>query len=166
LIKNDNIELDQQGEENLAPQLMDRAYALLSRREHSAHELKQKLARKAPREVCNEVVEQLTRLGDQSDERFAEMLCRSRFNAGKGPIRLQRELQDHQIEEHLAEAAMAEYEDSWSDLAEQVRIRKFGDKSPHSYADWAKQARFLQQRGFAPGQIVNYTGSFQGSSRD
>ncbi len=165
MINSDNSGQDRPQEAELDCQLIDRAYALLSRREHSAHELRQKLKQKfAGRlgdETCDEIVGRLTRQGAQSDERFAEMLCRSRFNAGKGPVRLQRELQEHQIEDHLIDAAMTQYNDSWRDLAEQVRGRKFGCSPPSSYAEWAKQARFLQQRGFSTAQIRQYSESIE-----
>ena len=45
------------------------------------------------------------------------------------------------------------------DLAARVRTSKFGSQPPSSYREWAKQARFLQQRGFTAEQIGSFDGS-------
>jgi regulatory protein len=136
--------------------LRDKAYRLLARREQSRWELRRKLEFDEHPQLVNKLLGDLMDQGAQSDFRFAEQLCRSRFNNGKGPVKLQYELNRHQIEESLVAQVMSDYEDKWLGLAIEVRQRKFGSKVPASYKDWAKQARFLQQRGFAPDQIEPY----------
>ena len=135
-------------EDNTLAKLTKKAYDLLARREQSARELGRKLARIGPGEVVEAVITDLQQAGYQSDQRFAEMLCRTRFNSGKGPLKIRMELKEHDITDDLIRAAMDPFNGEWQALAEQVRTKKFGSGQPASYNDWVKQARFLQQRGF------------------
>jgi len=43
----------------------------------------------------------------------------------------------------------------WKRELEQVRRKKFGSRTPKTFTERAKQARFLQYRGFALDQIQN-----------
>ena len=152
--------------------LRDKAYRLLARREHSAAELRRKLLQPpAPRyngdqsqsrsnkravdaEVVARVIAELIDAGAQSDARFVEQRCRWRYQTGHGPIKLRHELAQHCIAADLIDQAMRDYQGKWRELADTVRCRKFGESRPASYAEWAKQARFLQQRGFASEHIT------------
>lgn len=136
--------------------LKDKAYQLLARREYSAFELRQKLKNLAPSDIVAQVLDALIGQDMQSDRRFAEMLCRSRFNAGKGPVLLKHELNEHNIAADLIENVMAVYDYQWTTSAQQVRIHKFGEQPPTNFKAWAKQARFLQQRGFTSAQIGRF----------
>ena len=152
-----NIENTSENSKDLDEALVrDKAYGLLSRREYSARELTQKLAKWASAGLIEQIIGELQKAGAQSDERFAEMLCRSRYNNGKGPVRIRLELSNHGIDDDLIQAAMAPYSGEWRALAEQVRARKFGAEPPASYSEWAKQARFLQQRGFGTEHVAGY----------
>ncbi len=136
--------------------LKNKAHRLLARREYSVFELRQKLENLAPSPVCTQILDGLVQQGMQSDTRFAEMLCRSRFNGGKGPVMLRYELNEHKIDPDLIERALAVYQGQWAESAAQVRIRKFGEKPPENFEEWAMQARFLQQRGFTSAQIGQF----------
>lgn len=94
--------------------------------------------------------------GAQSDIRFAEQRCRWRYQNGTGPLKLEYELADHQIPKSLIAQVMADYDKKWQDLADKVLRKKFGTATPANYSEWAKQARFLQQRGFSQDQIKPY----------
>ena len=153
-----NNDKDQSEEPEYAALLTDRAYKMLARREYSAHELRQRFRQQAPEQICELVIENLIAENAQSDHRFAEMLCRSRYNAGKGPVKLIHELNSHYIDPIIIEQAMAPYDGLWKDLANQVRIRKFGEKPPVDFKEWARQARFLQGRGFSSDQIEQFDG--------
>jgi len=137
--------------------LVVKAYRLLAKREYSYHELLQKFLRQASQEDCEEVMRQLISRNAQSDRRFAESLCRSRYGAGKGPDLLRYELRNHRIEDELIETAMEPYSNDWKTLAEQVRKKKFGDELPTEYPELAKQLRFLRQRGFSQAELSQYT---------
>lgn len=125
----------------------------LARREHSAYELRQKLKPKAPADLIDELIESLLKDDLVSDERFAHMLCRSRFNRGVGPVRIEYELNKHQIRVEWAEQAIAKYEHQWVDHLQALNTRKYGDIPPTDYKAWAKRARFFQGRGFTTSQI-------------
>lgn len=130
------------------------AMNVLARREHSEFELRRKLSLKAEvPDLVDELIEILLEDDLLSDERFAFMLCRSRFNKGVGPVRLEHELNQHQIQPMWAEAAMEKYADAWIDHLQSLNLRKYGELPPEDYKAWAKRARFFQQRGFTPSQI-------------
>ncbi len=139
--------------------LKDKAYQLLARREHSCHELRQKLARHDRDGQLESVMDALMIENAISDYRFAESLARSRYRAGKGPLVLEQELCHHRIAEEIIRQVMTGYQDAWRNLAEEVRRKKYGTAPPETYAEWAKQARFLQQRGFTAAEIGHYDGS-------
>ncbi len=151
-----NYDCEQDNDGSLRKSLTDRAHGYLVRREHSAWELFRKLKDHGPFAVVEQVIRQLQDRGEQSDTRFAEMLCRSRFNRGKGPVKLLHELKEHRIDSEIISAAMSEYEDRWTELAKLVRSKKFGDDLPGSLQEWSRQARFLQQRGFSTSHFGRY----------
>ena len=90
----------------------------------------------------------LVREGLLSDERFCEVFVRNRAGSGYGPLRIRQELTQRGIDEALAGQALAAVEADWAALAAEVRRRRFGERLPRGYPEWAKQARFLQYRGF------------------
>ena len=155
-----NIKIDKLVErrpiDDTVKELAQRACRLLARREFSAYELKQRFADSFSLDDCEEMLQHLIKQGAQSDDRFAEMLCQSRVDAGKGPVRIYQELQQHCISEETIVQAMTPYRGQWSHLAEQVRSRKFGPNYPTDTREWVRQLRFLQQRGFGEAEIAQY----------
>ncbi|MEX2443182.1 MAG: regulatory protein RecX [Alkalispirochaeta sp.] len=92
------------------------AAEMLSRREHSAVELRRKLRAKGfGPAACGVALGRLEDRGYQSDERFAEMWIRTRMR-GKGTSRraLLTALADKGIERETAAAAVAAYEEEHS----------------------------------------------------
>ncbi|MGD8177057.1 regulatory protein RecX [Marinimicrobium sp. ARAG 43.8] len=132
------------------------AMNLLARREHSRAELHEKLSRRfsdtAMAEQLNEVLERLKEQSLQSDERFAEAFVRSRESQGKGPMRIMQELRFKGVDDSLIDACLDDRDERWWALAREVRVKRFGDQPVLSPKDKAKQARFLQYRGFSPEQ--------------
>jgi regulatory protein len=57
------------------------------------------------------------------------------------------------MEDSLIDAGLAAYRSHWPELAEQVRLKKFGPARPADFRERSRQMRFLQQRGFAGEQI-------------
>ena len=133
--------------------LWARAMRALARREHSEHELRQKFKAGAPDELIDELIEALLRDDLLSDARFAQMLCRSRYKRGVGPVKIKYELQQHGILSEWIEQAMTEYEAQWVDQLSALRSRKYGERLPQDYREWARQARFFQGKGFTHEQI-------------
>ncbi|MEQ1440492.1 regulatory protein RecX [Fontimonas sp. SYSU GA230001] len=129
------------------------ALRLLSRREHSAAELKYKLGRRGHEEgQAQEIVERLGTAGWQSDARYAEMLLRNRADRGYGPLRVRAELEAARVADAIIRAAFEAADVDWDARACAVHARRFG-QPPQSAAEWQKQYRYLAARGFESGQI-------------
>lgn len=127
--------------------LKSRALRLLARREHSRAELMQKLATDGTREDIQTVLTQLEQSGLLSDARFAEAYVSSRA-ARTGSAKLRHGLRARGIADEIIAAALPAAEKDEIGRAREVWRRKFG-AAPADRADYARQARFLQQRGFA-----------------
>ena len=135
-------------------QTWDVALGLLSRREHSKQELEAKLlSRKAPPDIVRQVLVDLKQSGYLSDQRFTEVFVRSRMARGHGPLKIRQELSARGIKEDVIEQHMDHSEQTWESILYQVWAKKYGAVMPSSYQQWAKQARFLQSRGFTSEQI-------------
>jgi regulatory protein len=93
------------------------------------------------------LITELEQRGWLSDERYTEQLVHAR-KSRFGSLRVAHELREHGVPEHLIEEAVAMLRDDELDNARAVWRKKFGDELPKNRADWAKQARFLQGRGF------------------
>lgn len=129
------------------------ALRLLARREHSLHELRAKLLHRGHAPAAVDVV--IGRLAARqliSDARFAGSLVRHGSARGHGPVRIRAELRRQGIAEDLIQAEFAAADCDWTQLAIRVRARKFGTPKPANSAERAKQARFLQYRGFTADQ--------------
>jgi len=131
----------------LSRSLKGKALRLLARREHSRAELSQKLSADGTREDIQAVLDQLEQSGLLSDARFAESFVSSRA-ARVGNARLRYDLRAKGIADDLIAAALPAETDSETSRAREVWQRKFG-VAPTDRADYARQARFLQSRGFA-----------------
>lgn len=130
------------------------ALDLLTRREHSRHELHSKLVSKGcPDHIAGEALADLESSRLLSDRRFAENLVQTRRQRGYGPLRIQREMLDKGVDGELIQRSLDAGDLQWVELSKHVRRKRFGDKLPSNYAERAKQARFLQYRGFTFDQI-------------
>jgi regulatory protein len=140
---------------------MDAAQRLLAQREQSAEELRTKLTRKGhSAEMAQCVIEELQRLDLQSDERFLDSFFRGRLSKGHGPVRIRHDLNQKGIAESLVEEVLTQPAEFWLELAEQVRVKRFGEELPvGDSASWTAQARFLARRGFPSDLIYRVLGS-------
>jgi Uncharacterized protein conserved in bacteria len=130
------------------------AVRLLARREHSVEELRRKLVTKGyPAETIEPVIQKLTGKRLVSDERFTSSFVHHHAKRGQGPVRIRAELRQQGIADSQAEEALRSAEVDWVQLAREVRRRKFGTSPPRSPGERAKQARFLQYRGFDAEQL-------------
>jgi regulatory protein len=130
------------------------ALALLARREHSRRELERKLAARGfPAEVVASALADLERAGALADARFTDTFVRSRIAKGQGPQRIRAELAQRGIGEDEADGGLRAADVDWLATIRAVRAKRFGPEQPRDYAERARQARFLQYRGFDAGQI-------------
>ena len=130
------------------------AVRLLARREHSIDELRRKLLSKGyPPDTIEPVVQKLAGKRLVSDERFTSSFVHHHAKRGQGPVRIRAELRQQGIADPQVEEALRSADIDWVQLAREVRRRKFGATAPRSLGERAKQARFLQYRGFDAEQL-------------
>jgi regulatory protein len=130
------------------------ALGLLARREHSRVELERKLSARAfASEVIAATLDELERCGALAAGRFTESFIRSRLARGQGPNRVRHELAHRGIADEAIAAALADSQWDWLEAAHRARVKRFGPTPPRSFAERAKQVRFLEYRGFAAEQI-------------
>ena len=166
--------------------LLAKAVAILSRRECSEKELRQRLQRYTDdMGAINAVVSRLQRENWQSDERFVESFVQSREQRW-GNQKIFHALSQHDLDSEQLSELKEELKDSEYQRAREVWIRRFGDKYGVSLYDTetsgddeflseteqqsfeeqakekAKQLRFLASRGFSADvvyKVVNSRGA-------
>jgi regulatory protein len=135
------------------------AIALLARRDFASNELREKLrAQGFDDGTAAAVIAELTRSGTVSDERYAQNYVAYHAGRGQGPLRIAAQLRRHGLAPAAVDAALARGPD-WSTLATKVCRAKFGPEPPSSWSQKARQARFLQYRGFSSDHIRAATGA-------
>jgi regulatory protein len=135
------------------------AVALLARRDFASGELRVRLAARGFDEVAAvAAIEELAREGAVNDERYAQNYVAYHAGRGQGPIRIAAELRRQGLAAAIIEAALAGGPD-WTTLARRARSARFGRQPPASWAEKARQARFLQYRGFSSDHIRAATGA-------
>ncbi|HHS99325.1 MAG TPA: regulatory protein RecX [Thiomicrospira sp.] len=154
----------------LAKKIEAKAVALLAMREHGSKELQQKLLKKFPEttELLAEYSEQpglVKQLVDdvlalckqnnwQSDERYLEQAVRNYVAKGHGPQKIRQKLQQACYDSDLISAALDWDESDWTELAQTVLEKKYGDsQKPAEQKEQARRMRFLQSRGFSQSTI-------------
>ena len=128
---------------------------LVSRREHSRHELMQKLAKRYPQTslIIEEALDKLEINKILDDERFAEMYINARARKGFGPKKIEMELNAKCVDSILISNALGVYE-TWLENAQKELKKKFKDQKPTDYQSKMKQKQFLFTRGFS-GSIID-----------
>ncbi len=134
------------------------AVALLARRDYSTRELRQKLKERGYLEHAIEpVLIDLEETRKLDDQRYGANVVATRSRRAYGPARIRNELRRKGVAAEAIETAMAggEGEESpdYFRLAREARIRKFGPELPTDRKEKARQARFLQYRGFSTDHI-------------
>jgi regulatory protein len=135
------------------------ALALLARRDWLTGELSTRLLSSGcdPQATVT-VIADLVQERLLNDVRYAERYVASRAERGRGPLRIAADLACLGAARELIEAAVESGPD-WCALAGVVRRRKFGVSPPDSWPEKARQARFLQYRGFSADHIRAATGA-------
>jgi regulatory protein len=130
------------------------ALGFLARREHSRRELMRKLATRGfPDDVVSRALDELERTGALAEARFTESFVRSRISKGQGPQRIRAELAQRGVTGDEADGVLRAADVDWLTTIRAVRAKRFGPELPRDYAERARQARFLQYRGFDSAQI-------------
>ncbi|MDA9131110.1 recombination regulator RecX [Gammaproteobacteria bacterium] len=128
----------------------NKALDLVSRREHSRHELMQKLDKRYPNTtlIIEDALDKLETNKILDDERFAEMYLNSRARKGFGPKKIEMELHSKKVDSFFISNAVEAYE-SWLENAQRELKKKFKDQKPTDYQSKMKQKQFLFSRGFS-----------------
>ena len=135
------------------------ALTLLARRDFTGRDLSGRLSQQGFNEAAVAgVVAELARAGVLDDGRYAQNYVAFHAGRGRGPLRIAAELRRSGLPADLIEAALATGPD-WSALARKVCRTKFGAQPPDSWAQRARQARFLLYRGFSSDHIRAATGA-------
>ena len=128
--------------------LRARALRYLAQREHSRAELARKLADHGSAPEIDALLDRLSELELLSDARFAAAWVRGKA-ARFGTARLRHDQAHRGVSDALIEAALqSEAVESELERAHRVWRTKFA-QPPANAREWARQARFLQGRGFA-----------------
>lgn len=134
------------------------AVTLLARRDLVSTELHARLlARGYEAPAASAALAGLAAEGLLNDERYAHNYVAYQAGRGHGPLRIASELRARGVAAPLIEAALAAGAD-WRALAGTVRARRFGKAPPANWKEKARQARFLQYRGFSADHIRVATG--------
>ena len=135
--------------EEIFPTIYNKALDIISRREHSKKEVRDKLLKKFDDLiVIEDVIEKLIKNSLLNDSRYAEMYTRARKRKGFGPKRIGYELNSRGVSETLSSIAIKE-EGGWLEAAENAFNKKFKDGISLDFKTKLKQKSFLQNRGFS-----------------
>jgi regulatory protein len=139
---------------------IEKALALLTRREHSAYELLSKLGQKGyAHQDIDDAIAYCQTQGYQSDERFVSSFIHARQRQGFGPIKVKYELKARGVSDALIQDALDANED-WLAIAFRVWQKKFNGFVETNLKARAKQQRFLLNRGFSNELISNVMKEF------
>jgi regulatory protein len=131
---------------------------LLARREHATAEARQKLlAQGYDVAVVEQVLAEFTERRLLDDARYAEHFIAAHAGRGQGPVRIRHELGDLGVPAGVIDAALAAGPD-FRGLCRLLRQRRFGEQLPADWTEKARQARFLQYRGFSLDHIRSALG--------
>jgi regulatory protein len=126
----------------------------LARREYSLADLRRKLTDKGFKaEAVGSVLEALAAKGLVSNARFTSSFVSYHAARGQGPARIRAELRTKGVSDAEIADALASADADWTEIARAVRRKRFGVSAPQAPRERAKQARFLQYRGFSADQV-------------
>ena len=128
--------------------IYNKSLDLLSRREHSIKEIKEKLyARFEHKEIIESVIEKLSDNNLINNTRFAEAYVSARKRKGFGPKKIAFELLSKGVDESVSNNVIIE-EGDWESAAKLAFSKKFKDGPSLDTNEKLKQKSFLQNRGF------------------
>jgi regulatory protein len=126
------------------------ALRLLAQRDHSRHELAQKLRQRCEcdTESLAQLLDKFQELGYLDESRYAESFVRSSVARGRGPLKITYELRERGVDACVITQALEQSVTDWCALAQFQREKKFGVVLPADFKERARQSRFLAGRGF------------------
>lgn len=138
----------------LKTEVLHSAVNYLSRREHSALELMDKLKTKGYSSTdISVIIEYLQEKNYQSDQRFAECSIRNRASRGYGWLYIKQMLKQKGVCENIINEEAKNQQIDWYLQAELAYNKRFAGIVIKDEKDKAKRLRFMQSRGFTLDQI-------------
>ena len=128
--------------------IYNKALDIISRREHSEKEIREKLYKKFnDHKVSELVITSLIEKGLVNDHRFAEMYIIARKRKGFGPKKIAYELLAKGVSDDISLQALNE-EGGWQIAALNAFNKKYKNGIADNFKEMNKQKIFLQNRGF------------------
>lgn len=128
--------------------IYNKALDIISRREHSEKEIREKLYKKFnDHKVSELVITSLIDKGLVNDHRFAEMYIIARKRKGFGPKKIAYELLAKGVSDDISSQALNE-EGGWRIAALNAFNKKYKNGIADNFKEMNKQKIFLQNRGF------------------
>ena len=144
--------------EDFFSSIYNQALDVISRREHSEKEIKNKLLKKFDNaELIDEVISKLIKNNLINDVRYAQMYVLVRKRKGFGPKKIQFELISRGINDSISSLVIKE-EGSWKEAARKAFNKKFKNGTSQDFKERNKQKSFLQNRGFSFEEIESVFG--------
>ena len=136
----------------------NKALDIISRREHSEKEIKNKLLEKFDTpELIDKIISKLIENNLINNVRYAEMYVHVRKRKGFGPKKIKFELMTKGIDDSISSIAITE-EGSWKEAAQKAFNKKFQNGASNEFKERNKQKNFLQNRGFSFEEIDSVLG--------
>ena len=133
------------------------AITLLARRDFSIADLRRKLKQRGYLEsAITPALADLESAQVIDDQRYGGNVVAARARRGQGPARIRNELRRSGLNAEAVQITMDQAKEDGPDflaLARATRTRKFGAEIPEDRKERARQARFLQYRGFSTDHI-------------
>lgn len=135
-------------------ELKSAAIEYLSRRDHSVRELQEKLVHKGGQlDDVQAVIAWCQQQNYQSEERFCQLLVRTKLHKGYGPVWISQAARQHGLAPELIKNALQDDSIDWFALAKVQYQKKFGDAPWATYPEKQKRMAYLLRRGFNSEQI-------------
>ncbi|CAI8162867.1 MAG: Regulatory protein RecX [Pseudidiomarina mangrovi] len=135
-------------------QALDVVVRLLAGREHSRHELQQKLLQRGFTSTdASAAISHAAERGWQSDTRYAEMWVRHCLQKGHGASKVRAAAQQRGIARELIDEALQHADPDWDDACYRRLLKRFGQQPPLEAKQRDKMIRHLLSQGFTYGQI-------------
>ena len=135
-------------------QALDVVVRLLAGREHSRHELQQKLLQRGfTSSDASAAIRRAAERGWQSDTRYAEMWVRHCLQKGHGASKVRAAAQQRGIARELIDEALQQADPDWDDACYRRLLKRFGQQPPLEPKQRDKMIRHLLSQGFTYGQI-------------
>ena len=138
-----------ESEQEAYSRALARAIRLLTRREHSEQEIRNKLQDDYAPSVVESVICVCRERDWLNEERLLAMMIRSRAARGYGPRRLYQELRLKGIATEQIKSALEACECDWFAVAREQARRKSADPATLDRTALAKLMNYLQRRGFS-----------------